>query len=267
MRSTYPLLVAILFFAACNSTQESTLSETPATSAETAVENMAPASNTELTIQPISHATFVMSAGAEVIYNDPVGGAEVFSGMAKPTLVLVSDIHGDHLDLLTLEAVVTPGVTLLVPQAVKDKLSPKLAAQATVIANGETTSVRGISIEAIPMYNLRDEAKNFHTKGRGNGYLITIAGERIYIAGDTEDIPEMRNLKNIDRAFVPMNLPYTMPVAAAADAVIEFAPKIVYPYHYRGKDGLSDVLAFSSSVAASGKPITVEVLDWYPDME
>ena len=217
------------------------------------------------TVMPIQHATFVLASGPHVIYNDPVGGAAAFADQPAPTLVLVSDIHGDHLDSTTLEAVVGEGVELVVPQAVAERLSPKLAARATVIANGETVAVDGVPIEAIPMYNLREEALQYHPEGRGNGYVLTLGGERIYVAGDTEDIPEMRALVDIDRAFVPMNLPYTMPVPAAADAVTDFAPGVVYPYHFRGKGGLSDTAQFRALVAAATDDITVVGLNWYPE--
>jgi L-ascorbate metabolism protein UlaG (beta-lactamase superfamily) len=131
-----------------------------------------------------------------------------------------------------------------------------------VLANGESTSWRDIGIEAMPMYNLDPEKQRFHPKGRGNGYVLTLGGARIYISGDTEDIPEMRALENIDAAFVCMNLPYTMDVEAAADAVLEFRPRIVYPYHFRGSGGMSDLDDFQSRVAA--KPgVEVRVLSWY----
>ena len=114
------------------------------------------------------------------------------------------------------------------------------------------------------MYNLPESATAMHTKGRGNGYILTIGGKRIYISGDTQGIPEMRSLKNIDVAFVCMNLPYTMDIKEAADAVLAFKPAIVYPYHYRGKDGLSDVNAFKSLVDAGGQKIEVRLRNWYP---
>ena len=120
-----------------------------------------------------------------------------------------------------------------------------------------------INIEAIPMYNLRAEALQYHTKDRGNGYVITFGSERVYISGDTEDIPEMRALKNIDIAFVCMNLPWTMPVERAANAVLEFKPKRVYPYHYKGSDGLSDVALFKSLIHSKNEHIEVIQLDWY----
>jgi len=115
----------------------------------------------------------------------------------------------------------------------------------------------------LPMYNLTADRQQFHPKGRGNGYVLTLGAKRIYISGDTEDIPEMRQLENIDVAFVCMNLPYTMDVEAAADAVLDFKPKIVYPYHYRGKGGMSDLEEFRSIVGAGDGDIEVRLLKWY----
>ena len=115
------------------------------------------------------------------------------------------------------------------------------------------------------MYNLREEALKFHSKGRGNGYVFTVNEERIYFSGDTEDIPEMRTLKNIDKAFVCMNLPYTMVVESAADAVLAFKPKQVFPYHYRGTNGLSDVAKFKEIVNKNNPTIKVVQLNWYPN--
>jgi L-ascorbate metabolism protein UlaG (beta-lactamase superfamily) len=122
----------------------------------------------------------------------------------------------------------------------------------------------GVSVVAIPMYNLSEGTKTMHTKGRGNGYILGIGGKQLYISGDTQGIPEMRSLKDIDIAFVCMNLPYTMDVAEAADAVLAFKPKIVYPYHYRGQNGLSDVNSFKSLVEKGNKNIEVRLRNWYP---
>lgn len=115
------------------------------------------------------------------------------------------------------------------------------------------------------MYNLREEALKFHSKGRGNGYVLTIDGQRLYFSGDTEDIPEMRALKNIDKAFICMNLPYTMTEESAASAVLEFKPKQVYPYHYRGNPNVSDVSKFKTLVNQGDANIEVVQLDWYPN--
>ncbi len=216
-----------------------------------------------LDIQPIEHATMVMNYGDAVIYVDPVGGAEKFDGSKKPNYVLITDIHGDHMDAPTLEGLDLTEATVIAPKAVVDKLPKLNAKEVVVINNGETRQLEGMTVEAIPMYNLREEALKFHEKGRGNGYVLTLGMERIYISGDTEDIPEMRNLKNIDIAFVCMNLPYTMTVESAADGVLAFKPKKVYPYHFRGTDGMSNVDNFKTLVNKGNSDIEVVQLDWY----
>lgn len=212
---------------------------------------------------PITHGTLVLESKSEVIYVDPTGGSEAFNGQKSPTLVLITDIHGDHLSIPTLEALNLTDVTIIAPIAVTDKIPSTVSNNIITLNNDETTEHNAINIKAIPMYNLREEALKFHTKGRGNGYVLDINDERIYISGDTEDIPEMRNLKNIDKAFVCMNLPYTMTVESAASAVLDFKPKTVFPYHYRGTDGLSDVNLFKTIVNDSIKSINVELLKWY----
>ncbi|WP_179377178.1 MBL fold metallo-hydrolase [Winogradskyella wichelsiae] len=216
-----------------------------------------------LKIIPISHATMVLETENETIYVDPTGGSEAFEGQKTPTLVLITDIHGDHLNLETLEGIDMSKATLIAPAAVVEKLSDSIASKIITLKNDDSFNLEGINIKAIPMYNLREEALKFHTKGRGNGYLLTVNDERIYISGDTEDIPEMRNLKNIDIAFVCMNLPYTMPVESAASAVLDFKPKKVYPYHYRGTEGLSDINKFKSLVNEGNDAIEVIFLNWY----
>ena len=136
-----------------------------------------------------------------------------------------------------------------------------MPAPVEVLANGQTKTVAGVTVEAIAMYNLQRgpaAGQLFHTKGRGNGYVITIGGKRLYFAGDTECTPEMKALKNIDVAFLPMNLPYTMPPSEAADCAKAFQPKIVYPYHFQGQK----VEDFQAALKGSG--IDVRVLTWYP---
>ncbi|MEH6659157.1 MBL fold metallo-hydrolase [Leeuwenhoekiella marinoflava] len=220
---------------------------------------------TEFNITPIEHATAVFDFGDSVFYIDPVGGAEAFEGQPDPDVILVTDIHGDHLNEETLAAVAVSSTTIFAPQAVVDALKTDLKNQVTIINNDETKNWDGYSLTAIPMYNLREEAKQFHTKGRGNGYVLEKNGLRVYFSGDTEDIPEMRNLKDIDKAFICMNLPYTMTVASAADGVIAFKPKEVYPYHFRGQDGLSDVEKFKGIVDSANIGTEVIFLDWYPN--
>lgn len=198
------------------------------------------------------------------IYIDPVGGANAFEGQKQPDLILVTDIHGDHFNLETLQALDTEKAKIIVPQAVADKMPEEFTSQIDVLNNGESKKRYGVNVEAIPMYNLREEAKDFHVKGRGNGYVLNIGNQRLYFSGDTEDIPEMRDLQNIDKAFVCMNLPYTMTVESAANAVLEFKPKQVYPYHYRGRPDVSNVAKFKELIETASKDIEVVQLDWYP---
>lgn len=212
--------------------------------------------NGAITIHPIQHASFVMETPDLVIYVDPVGGGGKYEGMPAADQILITHHHGDHYDEETLGAVAGGSTPLMVNPEVMAKLSDGLAANATEIANGETGSMGNIGVEAIPAYNLTEDRLKYHPKGRDNGYVLTIDGMRVYIAGDTEDIPEMRALENIDIAFVPMNLPFTMEVEKAADAVRAFAPKIVYPYHYKG----SDPEAFAQLV---GDASTVVQGGWY----
>ena len=244
------------------------------TTSEDLVENIAGqdtlmAKKSDIKITPINHATMVLQCDGTVIYVDPVGGVDRFKGQPKPDLILVTDIHGDHLNVETLEGVRTEATQLVVPEAVYNQLSDTLKNSSHIMSNGQTLSIdikkTPIKIEAIPMYNLRKEALQFHTKGRGNGYVLNWGGQRVYISGDTEDIPEMCALKNIDIAFVCMNLPYTMPVESAADAVLEFKPKKVFPYHYKGTGGFSDVSKFKELVNAGDSNIEVVQLDWYPN--
>lgn len=207
-----------------------------------------------------SHASFGFELGGIVFYNDPVN-AGLFEESADPDIVLLSDIHGDHLNIEALEGVVGEA-TIIAPQAVADELPEGLKSNLVVLGNGETSEQKGVMIEAIPMYNVPESDDAYHVRGRGNGYVLEDKeGKRVYIAGDTGNIEEMRSLEDIDVAFVPMNLPYTMTVEDAADAVLAFAPKTVYPYHYRG----SDTEKFKQLVNEKNSDIDVVLLDWYSE--
>jgi L-ascorbate metabolism protein UlaG (beta-lactamase superfamily) len=205
-------------------------------------------------ITPIQHASLMMEAAGQVIHLDPWGNGN-YDGLPPADLILITDIHGDHMDPKILPKVSKSGTVILAPAAVAETVK-----NATVIGNGETKKVGPFTIEAVPMYNLKrgpSPGKLFHDKGRGNGYIVTYGGKRFYFSGDTEGAPEMRALKNIDVAFVCMNLPYTMPPEEAAEAVRAFHPKIVYPYHYRG----SDLTVFQKALEGTG--IDVRLVDWY----
>jgi len=218
-----------------------------------------------LTIQPVNHGTLVLTWDNKTIYVDPYPNAKAFDGISPPDLILITDIHGDHLNPETLNAIETSKAKLIVPQEVAEQLPDKLKGKATVLANGKKIKETGINISAIPMYNLPEAPDSRHTKGRGNGYVLNLGGKTVYISGDTEDIPEMRALKNIDVAFVCMNLPYTMDIEQASSAVLEFKPKIVYPYHYRGQGGLNDVEGFKKLVNAVNASIDVRLRNWYSE--
>lgn len=214
-------------------------------------------------IQPVFHGALVLQLGTKTIYIDPYNGINAYKDLAIPDLILITDIHQDHLDTVTLNAINTSKAKFIVPQAVTDKLPLKLKSNVTILSNGKSIDEFGISVTAVPMYNLPEESKARHTKGRGNGYILEYAGKRIYISGDTEDIPEMRELKNIDVAFVCMNQPFTMTIQQAANAVLEFKPKIIYPYHYRDMNGFSDIESFKKIVAESNNSIDVRIRNWY----
>jgi L-ascorbate metabolism protein UlaG (beta-lactamase superfamily) len=214
-----------------------------------------PTSAGPVTITPLFHASTLIEAGGKTIYLDPAKPTD-FAGRQKADLILITDIHGDHMDPAAVTAISKPGTEIFAAPAVVGTIQA-----AKPIANGESKTWQGWTIEAIPAYNLtRGPApgKLFHDKGRGNGYVLTYGGKRFYFSGDTEGVPEMRALKNIDVAFVCMNLPYTMPPEEAADAVKAFHPKVVVPYHYRG----SDLSVFQKKLEGTG--IEVRIVDWYP---
>lgn len=224
-----------------------------------------PAEKGPITIQPILHGTVVVSYQDLTIYVDPYGGAERFAGQKPADLVLITDIHGDHHNQETLDGLDLSGAVIVAPQAVAEKLPKDKYKAIEVIGNGASSTLLNTQITALPMYNLPEIADSRHPKGRGNGYVVELGGKHLYFSGDTEDIPEMRALKGIDVAFVCMNLPYTMDVDQAANAVAEFQPKMVYPYHYRGTEGLSDVEKFKSLVNASAPEVEVRLRNWYPE--
>jgi L-ascorbate metabolism protein UlaG (beta-lactamase superfamily) len=213
-----------------------------------------PAAGGNIQITPLYHASLQIEYGGQVIQVDPTKEGNAFSPK-KADIIFVTDIHGDHFQPDALAAVRGSSTTVVGPQVVADKL-PGI----TVMHNGETKTVDGITVVAVPMYNLTrgpSAGSLYHTKGRGNGYILTLGGKRVYIAGDTECTPEMKALTNIDVAFMPMNLPYTMTPQEAAACAKTFKPKIVYPYHYQGQD----TKAFAAALQGTG--IEVRLRDWY----
>lgn len=223
-------------------------------------------SNGIVKIQPLLHGSLVLTYKNTTIYVDPYGGEKLYEGIKTPDIILITDIHRDHLDEKTLDAIDTSKTIFITPQAVLNKISEKYKSKISVLNNGQGIHRFNIYIEALPMYNLPENPPSpKHPKGRGNGYLLKFDDKQIYISGDTEDIQEMRTLQNIDVAFICMNLPYTMTITQAASAVLEFQPKVIYPYHYRGQDGFSDVAEFKNLVNSKNKNIEVRLADWYPN--
>jgi L-ascorbate metabolism protein UlaG (beta-lactamase superfamily) len=179
-----------------------------------------------------------------------------YDGLPRADVILITDVHHDHMSPATVASLKTDTTSIVAPPAVAPSVPGSI-----VLKNGERKEIGGIGVEGIPMYNLTrgpTPGQLYHDKGRGNGYVLTLGGKRVYIAGDTECTPEMKALRDIDVAFVPMNLPYTMPPPEAAECVRAFAPKIVYPYHYRGSN-----LAEFQGALAGAKEIEVRIRDWY----
>lgn len=201
-----------------------------------------PTSAGDLGITFFGHASLRFSFGGKEIYIDPFGEAADYSGLPKADLLLITHEHFDHCDGQAIAAIRTERTQAVMTAACSAKLGDGI-----VMKNGDSRTVEGIPIEAVPAYNIihkRENGRPFHMPGEGNGYVAAFGGARVYIAGDTENIPEMRNLKDIDIAFLPVNVPYTMTAEMAADAARMIRPRILYPYHFdRSHLGpLSDLL-------------------------
>lgn len=188
----------------------------------------------DLTITFISHGTLMMEFNGKIIHVDPVGNYADYSKMPKADLILVTHEHGDHLDVKTIELLKKESTKVVLTKICAQKFS-----SGEIMENGNSGDFFGIKVRAVPAYNIknvRGDGKPFHPKGDGNGYVVTFANTNVYVAGDTENIPEMANLKNIDIAFLPMNLPYTMTPEMVVEATKLFHPKVLYPYHFGNTD-------------------------------
>ena len=188
----------------------------------------------DLRITFIGHGTLMFNFEGKVIHVDPYSTLAHYATLPKADLILLTHEHRDHLDLAALNAVRTEKTVVVLTEACAKQVQGGI-----LMMNGDVKTVEGLKIEAVPAYNIvhkRDTGQPFHPKGVGNGYIITFGDRRVYVAGDTENIPEMKGLKNIDIAFLPMNLPYTMTPEMLADAAKTFKPKILYPYHFGETD-------------------------------
>lgn len=234
--------------------------------AQNSSSDVIPTTKGNIIIHPIFHGSIVFKMDKKTIYVDPYNGINAFKELPSPDFILITHVHQDHLDTTTLNALNTSNAKLIVPKAVADLLSSKWKNRLIILGNDQTYTESDISVTAVPMYDLPQTSSSRHVKGMGNGYILTFGGKRIYVSGDTDDIDEMRQLKNIDVAFVCMNQPYTMTVQQAASAVLAFKPKIIYPYHYRDINGFSDIDAFRKIIQTSNKEIEVRIRNWYEDI-
>jgi L-ascorbate metabolism protein UlaG (beta-lactamase superfamily) len=193
-----------------------------------------PTSKGDLTITFIGHGTLMMEFDRKVIHVDPVGQYADYTKLPKADLVLVTHHHGDHFDVPAIEKLRKPGMTVVLTAPCKLKFQ-----EGEVLKNGDSGDYAGIRIEAVPAYNIKHErgpGMPYHPKGEGNGYILRLKDLSVYVAGDSENTPEMKALKGIDIAFLPMNLPYTMTPEMVVDAVRSFKPKVLYPYHLGDTD-------------------------------
>jgi len=193
-----------------------------------------PTSAGDLQITFLGHGSLLFTFNGKQIYIDPFGEVADYSKLPKADVVLITHEHFDHLDLKALAKIQTSQTVVVLTQ-----LCAKQVKGGIVMRNGDQRTVNGVQVEAAPAYNIvhkRQDGKPFHPQGDGNGYILTFGDQRVYVAGDTENIPEMKGLKNIVCAFLPMNLPYTMTPEMVAEAAKAFRPRILYPYHFGDTD-------------------------------
>jgi len=211
-------------------------------------------------VHPVAHASFVLLWEGTVLAVDPVGGGARYAAFPRPDVVLITHHHGDHFDLDTVRGVAREGTVVIAPPDVAESLA-SLAAIA--LRNGQSHTIGALVVRAVPAYNRTPERAGFHPQGRDNGYLLERDGARIYVSGDTEDVPEMAQVGPVDAAFLCLNLPWTMSVEQAAAAVALIRPRVLYPYHYRNRDGTQADLDQLRRLVPDTAGVEIRRLAWY----
>lgn len=211
------------------------------------------AKSTNIYVHCIKHGSLSINIDDKWIYVDPVTDkvqpVTDYTTMPKADYILITHEHGDHLDAKAIEQLTKEGTTLIV----NPRSSEILGGKGEVMRNGDSKEINSWKVDAVPAYNTSADKQKFHPKGRDNGYVLTIEGLRIYIAGDTEPIPEMNEIKNIDIAFLPCNLPFTMTPEQLAEAAKTIRPKVLFPYHY----GKTDILQVVNLLEGSGIDVRI----------
>ena len=214
----------------------------------------------DLKITFVGHASLLVEFDGKTIHIDPFSRVWNYDNLEKADMIIITHHHGDHLDPVLIKKLRKPGAPLILPELCSKEVNDFI-----LMKNGDKKEVNGIIIEAVPAYNIkhkRESGDPYHPKGEGNGYVLTMGGKRIYVAGDTENTPEMKKLKDIDIAFLPMNLPYTMTEEMVADAALAFKPGVLYPYHCRGSD-----LKKLEKLLENEKTVKVAIRDFYKGMK
>ena len=223
-----------------------------------------PATGVEIVITALGHASVQIEQGGKVIIVDPAANQADLSKAKPADLILVTDIHPDHLDPAAIAMLRKPGAPVVIPPEALAKVPDGIVMRNREMLTGDLAPA-GIPVIAVPAYNIQRgpaPGELYHPRERGQGYLLTIGGKLVYVAGDTECVPAMAQwVRNVEVAFIPMNLPYTMSPSEAAQCVKGFKPKIAIPYHFLGQK------PEEFAEALKGEPIEVRILNWYPNVK
>lgn len=213
-----------------------------------------------LVVHPFGHASFALEWRGRVVVVDPVGGGRRYAGLPRPDLILITHRHGDHFDADTVRDLAGEYTWVITPPDVAESIATN---DPLALANGDSATVHGLGVKAVAAYNRTASRVDFHPRGRDNGYVLDLGGLRVYVSGDTEDVPEQASLGPVDVAFLCMNLPYTMSAKQAVKAARAISPRVLFPYHFRNRDGsFTDLAPLQNALQADGV-CEIRILNWY----